>query len=107
VSSLCDLLPSFSWRCSSVERVVEYLDLPQEPPGIIESHRPPAYWPSSSNNDALVVVEDVSVRYAPELPTVLQGISFSLKAKERVGLLGRTGGSNIFCAGNLLISVSR
>lgn len=25
---------------------------------MIESNRPPAYWPSSSNDDALVVVED-------------------------------------------------
>jgi len=29
--------------------------------------------------------------YAPELPPVLHGISFQLKARERVGLLGRTG----------------
>ena len=39
----------------------------------------------------MLVVEDLSVKYAPDLPPVLQGISFALKAKERVGLLGRTG----------------
>ena len=76
---------------SSVERVVEYLNLPQEPPAIIESNRPPAYWPSSSNKDALVEVEDLVIKYAPELPSVLHGVSFRLKAGERVGLLGRTG----------------
>ncbi|KAG6830506.1 hypothetical protein H0H92_000347 [Tricholoma furcatifolium] len=76
---------------NAVERVVEYLDLPQEPPAIIESHRPPAYWPSSSNNESLIAVEDLSVKYAPDLPSVLQNVSFSLKAGERVGLLGRTG----------------
>jgi ABC-type multidrug transport system fused ATPase/permease subunit len=74
-----------------VERVVEFLELPQEPPTIIESNRPPAYWPSSSDNDALLVVEDLTIKYAPELPSVLHGVSFSLKARERVGLLGRTG----------------
>ena len=46
---------------SSVERVVEYLDLPQEPPILIESNRPPAYWPSYVDNDSLVVVDDLVV----------------------------------------------
>ena len=73
--------------------MVEYLDLPQEPPAIVEGKRPPAYWPSSSssNSDALISVEDLVVKYAPELPPVLHGVSFQVKAKERVGLLGRTG----------------
>lgn len=75
---------------NSVERVVEYLDLPQEPPAVIESNRPPAYWPSASTTD-LVTVEDLTIRYAPELPDVLHEVSFSLRPKERVGLLGRTG----------------
>lgn len=75
---------------NSVERVVEYLDLPQEPPAVIESNRVPAYWPSS-NATHLVSVEDLVIRYAPELPPVLHGVSFSLKPNERVGLLGRTG----------------
>ncbi|KAF7331513.1 ABC bile acid [Mycena kentingensis (nom. inval.)] len=62
--------------CSSVERITEYLELPQEPPAIIESNRPPAYWPSSASNDALIAVEDLHIK---------------LKAGERVGLVGRTG----------------
>ncbi|KAI0332194.1 multidrug resistance-associated ABC transporter [Cubamyces sp. BRFM 1775] len=89
---------------NSVERVVEYLDLPQEPPAIIESNRPPAYWPSSSspNKDSLLSVEDLVIKYAPDLPPVLHGISFSLKAKERVGLLGRTGSGKSTLAMSLL-----
>jgi ABC-type transport system involved in cytochrome bd biosynthesis fused ATPase/permease subunit len=67
------------------------LDLPQEPPTIIDSNRVPAYWPSSSDNDTLLIVENLVIRYAPDLPAVLQNVSFSLKARERVGLLGRTG----------------
>jgi ABC-type transport system involved in cytochrome bd biosynthesis fused ATPase/permease subunit len=67
------------------------LDLPQEPPATIDSNRVPAYWPSSSNNDSLIVVEDLVIKYAPDLPAVLQNVSFTLKAGERVGLLGRTG----------------
>ncbi|KAJ7208590.1 hypothetical protein GGX14DRAFT_551298 [Mycena pura] len=76
---------------NSVERVVEYLKLPQEPPAVIESNRPPAYWPSSANHDALISVENLVVKYSPELPAVLQDISFTLKAGERIGLVGRTG----------------
>ncbi|KIJ35247.1 hypothetical protein M422DRAFT_262416 [Sphaerobolus stellatus SS14] len=89
------------WTCRSwtqleldfnaVERIVEYLKLPEEPPLIIESNRPPAYWPSSADNDALIDIQDLVMRYDADLPPVLHGISFKLKARERVGLLGRTG----------------
>ncbi|THH14161.1 hypothetical protein EW146_g6141 [Bondarzewia mesenterica] len=100
ITSAMAFTTSVYWACrfwtaleldlNSVERVVEYLDLPQEPPAIIESSRPPAYWPSSEGND-LIVVEDLVIKYAPELPPVLHNVSFSLKARERIGLLGRTG----------------
>lgn len=70
---------------------MEYLDLPQEPPAIIESNRPPAYWPSSTTTGPLLEVEDLVIKYAPDLPPVLHGVSFALRPRERVGLLGRTG----------------
>ncbi|KAF8580919.1 multidrug resistance-associated ABC transporter [Ramaria rubella] len=76
---------------NSVERIVEYLQIPKEPPAVIEGCQVPAYWPSGTDSDSLLVVEDLEVKYAPDLPSVLQDISFSLKAQERVGLLGRTG----------------
>ncbi|KAI0372366.1 multidrug resistance-associated ABC transporter [Pilatotrama ljubarskyi] len=114
ITSAMSFTNSVYWACrfwtaleldlNSVERVVEYLDLPQEPPTIIESNRPPAYWPSSTsqNKDHLLVVEDLVIRYAPELPAVIHGISFSLKARERVGLLGRTGSGKSTLAMSLL-----
>jgi ABC-type multidrug transport system fused ATPase/permease subunit len=37
------------------------------------------------------MVEALTVKYAPDLPSVLQDVSFELKAGERVGLVGRTG----------------
>ena len=84
--------------------MVEYLELPQEPAAIIESNRPPAYWPSSTsqNSDSMLVVEDLSIKYAADLPSVLRNISFSLKAGERVGLLGRTGSGKSTLAMSIL-----
>ncbi|KAN0111601.1 hypothetical protein V8E52_008339 [Russula decolorans] len=100
ITSAMAFTNSIYWACrfwtgleldlNSVERVVEYLELPREPPVIVESSRPPAYWPSSESEN-LIVVEDLVIRYAPELPPVLHNVSFTLKGRERVGLLGRTG----------------
>ena len=71
---------------------------------MIESSRPPAYWPSSTstNQDSMLTVEDLVIKYAPDLPAVLHGVSFSLKAKERVGLLGRTGSGKSTLAMSIL-----
>jgi len=112
ITSAMSFCISVYWACrhwtgleldlNSVERLVEYLELPQEPPSIIESSRPPAYWPSSSTGDNLLVVDNLCVRYAPELPAVLHNVSFNLKAKERVGLLGRTGSGKSTLAMSLL-----
>lgn len=85
-----------------MERVVEYLDLPQEQGPIADQKSVPAYWPSSTSNDALVEVENLVIKYAPELPPVLHDISFKLKARERVGLLGRTGSGKSTLAMSLL-----
>jgi ABC-type transport system involved in cytochrome bd biosynthesis fused ATPase/permease subunit len=81
-----------SWKEDNLEIATTQtnsLKLPQEPPAIVESNRVPAYWPSSSNNDSLITVEDLEIRYAPDLLAVLQNISFTSEAGERVGLLGR------------------
>ena len=58
---------------------------------MIESHRVPAYWPSNSDNDSLLVVDNLTIKYSPDLPAVLHEVSFTSKAGERVGVLGRTG----------------
>ncbi|KAJ7717556.1 P-loop containing nucleoside triphosphate hydrolase protein [Mycena metata] len=46
---------------------------------------------ADAENSSLVVVEDLVIKYAPDLPAVLHDVSFELKAGERVGLVGRTG----------------
>jgi ABC-type multidrug transport system fused ATPase/permease subunit len=112
ITSAMTFTTSVYWACrfwtaleldlNSVERVVEYLDLPQEPPAIIESSRPPAYWPSSSTKEGLLTVEDLVIKYAPELPPVLHNVSFTLNARERIGLLGRTGSGKSTLAMSIL-----
>ncbi|KAJ7591990.1 P-loop containing nucleoside triphosphate hydrolase protein [Mycena floridula] len=111
ITSALSFTESVYWACrswtelelslNSVERVVEYLDVPQEPSALIESNRPPAYWPSNST-DSLIIVEDLTIKYAPDLPAVLHHVSFTLKAGERVGLVGRTGSGKSTLAMSLL-----
>lgn len=75
--------------------VVGCLGLPQEPSAVIKNARPPAAWPSSTGSNESDL-RNLEVKYAPDLPAVLHDISFSLKARERVGLLGRTGSGKEF-----------
>ena len=66
-------------KMSSVERVVEYTDkeycecgtLTPEAPLVIQGSRPPEGWPTAGK----IVVDGLSMRYRPELPNVLHGIS--------------------------------
>lgn len=84
--------------------MVEYLDLPQEPPGRIEGREVPESWPCNSvpalaqnvgqrsrDSQHFIQVKDLVIKYSPELPPVLHNVSFTLKVGEKVGLLGRTG----------------
>ncbi|KZV87123.1 multidrug resistance-associated ABC transporter [Exidia glandulosa HHB12029] len=70
----------------AVERVKEFSEIEQEPPEFIEP-RPPASWPS----EGAIAVEDLSIRYANDLPNVLHELNFDIYPGEKVGVLGRTG----------------
>ncbi|OIS99286.1 PREDICTED: ABC transporter C family member 2-like [Nicotiana attenuata] len=72
---------------NAVERVGTYIDLPSEGPAIIEGSRPPPGWPSAGS----IRFENVVLRYRPELPPVLHGISFTIPPSDKVGVVGRTG----------------
>ncbi|GAB2214047.1 hypothetical protein Droror1_Dr00018380 [Drosera rotundifolia] len=72
---------------NAVERVGTYIDLPSEAPQVIENNQPPPAWPSSG----AVEFEDVVLRYRPELPPVLHGVSFLVRPSDKVGIVGRTG----------------
>jgi ABC-type multidrug transport system fused ATPase/permease subunit len=72
---------------NAVERVGTYIELPSEGPLVIEDNRPPPGWPSEGS----ITFEDVVLRYRPELPPVLHGLSFKISPSDKVGIVGRTG----------------
>ena len=50
----------------------------------------------------MINVENLTIRYAPELPAVIHDVSFALKAKEHIGLLGCTGSGKSTLAMSIL-----
>jgi ABC-type multidrug transport system fused ATPase/permease subunit len=44
-------------------------------------------WPSQG----AIEIKDLHVRYAADLEPVLKGLNVSIKPKEKVGIVGRTG----------------
>jgi ABC-type bacteriocin/lantibiotic exporter with double-glycine peptidase domain len=90
------LLQAFSWvvrqlaevenDMNSVERIVYYArDLEQEPPHDVPERKPPAPWPSEGGLE----IKDAVLKYRPELPLVLKGLSMSVKGGEKIGIVGR------------------
>ncbi|GAB4838226.1 Canalicular multispecific organic anion transporter 2 [Ancistrocladus abbreviatus] len=71
----------------SVERILQYTNIPSEPPLVIEANRPDHHWPSFGE----VEIQDLQFRYAPHLPLVLRGITCTFQGGKKSGIVGRTG----------------
>ena len=75
----------------SVERVSEYAELEtEEATGAVTRggvKGTPAGWPSAG----AISFERLELRYRPGLPLVLKGVSFTVQAGEKAGIVGRTG----------------
>lgn len=71
----------------SVERVLEYANLPSEALEVIPRHRPKISWPAQG----AVNFNDYSTRYRPGLDLVLKNINLDIKPHEKIGVVGRTG----------------
>lgn len=71
----------------AVERLSHYIDLPTEAPLCIENRRPAHNWPTTGT----IVLENLRLRYRPNTPLVLNGISVIIKGGSKVGVVGRTG----------------
>jgi ATP-binding cassette subfamily C (CFTR/MRP) protein 4 len=72
-------------QMTAVERVVEYTELSLEPNDGIDT--PPQSWPTSGN----ISFHSVSLRYSSNDVPVLMNVSFNIKSKEKIGIIGRTG----------------
>lgn len=73
---------------TSVERVLEYTKLPQEPalrsaPG----KKPPADWPA----EGAIIFDNLSLKYAPDGNYVLHKLNLNIQPQEKIGIVGRTG----------------
>jgi ABC-type multidrug transport system fused ATPase/permease subunit len=71
----------------SVERIKQFTDIPAEAKWEIKESRPPPNWPYKGN----IRLEDVKVRYRPNTPLVLKGLTIDIKGGEKIGVVGRTG----------------
>ncbi|CAI0378911.1 unnamed protein product [Linum tenue] len=58
----------------SVERILQYISVPSEPPLVIEESRPDPSWPARGE----VEIDGLQVRYAPHLPLVLRGLTCTI-----------------------------
>ncbi|CAF3009520.1 unnamed protein product [Rotaria sp. Silwood2] len=77
-------------RMTSVERVLEYCSLEQEPPAQVPpNRRPPSNWPSHGR----IVFDNVSMSHSSDNQSLLalRQISMTIEAGEKVGIVGRTG----------------
>lgn len=82
---LCRKYGELQMQFVSVERVIELLDLEQEPAGDVT---PPAGWPTYDDD---VVFDNVTLRYARGLDPALVAASFRIPAGSTVAVTGRTG----------------
>ena len=65
----------------SVERVLEYSNLPSEAAlEVDDKKRPPDNWP----DQGVISSDKACLKYSPEAPLVLKELSFTIRPKEKV-----------------------
>ncbi|GAA5952191.1 hypothetical protein JCM8115_003528 [Rhodotorula mucilaginosa] len=98
LSYILTISQAFSWMVrqaaevendlNSVERLLHYANkLEREAPAVIEDNRPPESWPAGG----AIEFKNVVMSYRPDLPPVLKGLNLSVRAGEKIGVVGRTG----------------
>lgn len=98
ISSALVIVGPFQWgirqlvelesHMTSVKRIKDYSFLPKEAAHESEPGRkPPPDWPQRGS----VIYDDVTLSYFEDEEPVLKGLSFEIKAREKVGIVGRTG----------------
>nr|QWN59132.1 ATP-binding cassette C transporter [Rehmannia glutinosa] len=72
----------------SVERIKQFTVIPSEAEWKKKDFLPPVNWPTQGN----VELKNLQVRYRPDTPLVLKGITLNITGGEKIGVVGRTGG---------------
>nr|QNH67948.1 ATP-binding cassette transporter subfamily C member 1 X9 [Brachionus plicatilis] len=78
---------NFESNLTSIERIKEYCETPQEAAWIKEDSRPPLEWPAQGQ----INFDQFSVKYREELDFVLKDINCVIAPGEKIGIVGRTG----------------
>lgn len=77
----------------SYDRCLKMLEIPQEAP-LRMANAKLVDWPQEGR----IEFRDYSLRYRPETELVLKNLSFEVKPKEKIGIVGRTGaGKSTIC----------
>lgn len=71
----------------SVERVLEYANLPSEAADVVPNNRAPIHWPAQG----AVEFNNYTTKYREGLDPVLKNINLEIKPHEKIGVVGRTG----------------
>jgi ABC-type multidrug transport system fused ATPase/permease subunit len=98
ISSALVIVGPFQWgirqlvelesHMTSVKRIKEYSDLPKEAAHESEpGKKPPSDWPQTGR----IVYDHVSLRYFEDEQPVLRDLTFEIRPREKVGIVGRTG----------------
>ncbi|KAK3735137.1 hypothetical protein QZH41_000006 [Actinostola sp. cb2023] len=74
-------------QMTSVERVFEYCALEPEGTWTEPTYELSSAWPVHG----IITAERLSLQYHPTLPRALKNVYFCIRAKEKVGIVGRTG----------------
>lgn len=70
----------------AVERCIQYTQLEPEADLVVEP-RPSPQWPE----EGAIFINNLSLRYREGLPLVLRSITCKINAREKIGVVGRTG----------------
>ncbi|KAL0032002.1 hypothetical protein WJX77_000079 [Trebouxia sp. C0004] len=97
ITAAINLTDNLSWfvrmatdlevNMNAVERMVEYTSQPTEGSSQESTQAPPRDWPHAGG----IVIDNLQVRYRGDLDLVLKGLSLSIKPREKIGIVGRTG----------------
>lgn len=74
-------------RMVSVERIRQFIKIPSEAPWKIEDCVPSPDWPTHGDVD----IKNLQVRYRPNTPLILKGLTLRIQGGEKIGVVGRTG----------------